>query len=57
MRFSFILCSPRLVDHKPTVYFSRFARINHLDKAHIQLEVIDIIPTPAATHFRYRVVK
>jgi hypothetical protein len=46
--------SPALV---PVLFGSGTRIFDHLGDKHIQLEVIEVIQTAAATHLRYRVVK
>lgn len=41
----------------PVLFGSGTRMFDHLGDEHIQLEIIEVIPTPAATHLRYRVVR
>lgn len=41
----------------PVLFGSGTRMFDHLGDEHIQLETIDVIETPAATHFRFRVVR
>ena len=41
----------------PVLFGSGTRLFDHLNDAHIQLEPIEVIQTPEATHLRYRVVK
>jgi dihydrofolate reductase len=41
----------------PVLFGSGLRMFDHLGDEHIQLETIDVIETPAATHMRFRVVK
>lgn len=41
----------------PVLFGSGTRMFDHLSDKHIQLEIIDVIATPMATHLRYRVVK
>jgi len=41
----------------PVLFGSGTRMFDHLGDEHIQLETIDVIETPAATHLRFRVVK
>jgi dihydrofolate reductase len=41
----------------PVLFGSGTRMLEHFGDEHLQLEVIDVIPTPTATHIRYRIVK
>jgi dihydrofolate reductase len=41
----------------PVLFGSGTRMFDDLHKGHIQLEAVDVLPTPSATHLRYRVVR
>ena len=41
----------------PVLFGSGTRMFEHLGGEHIQLETVEVIETPAATHLRFRVVK
>jgi dihydrofolate reductase len=41
----------------PVLFGGGTRMLDHLGNEHIQLEIIDVIPTSTATHIRYRIIK